>query len=216
MSTTSFVRSTGERSGPMRSAFAQSTATRTRSSASSGSSRSSPSSCMNAYSRGTAPWPQSSISASLPRLRNASVIASSEPSASPSGFSCVTTRKRSCARSVSATACRSVWLVVIVGGQLVDQLCHPHATLDREIVLERQFGSPLHPELAAEPRLEQPMRGLEPLERRAPLARVAEHAHVDGGDAQVGARDDAGDRHQADPRVLQLGQRLPHDLPHRL
>ena len=60
-------------------------------------------------------------------------------------------------------------LCVILGCELVDQLAHPHATLDRRIVLEGQLRGPLHPQLAREPRLQQPVRGLEPAQRRAPL-----------------------------------------------
>src|SRR5665647_1873441 len=213
MSMTSFVRSTGAASGPIRSAFAQSTATRTRSPTSSGSSRRSPSSCMKPYSRGTAESPDRNISTSLPSWRSATVVASSEPSASPSAFSCVTTRKRSCARSASATACRSVFCAIPVGGELVDELCHTDATLDREIVLEGQLRSPLHPELPRELSLQQPVRCFQPGERRPLLAGVSEHAHVHRRDAQIGARHHAGDRHEADPRVLQLGQRLRQDLP---
>src|SRR5665647_398341 len=216
MSMTSFVRSTGAASGPIRSAFAQSTATSTRSPTSSGSSRRSPSSRMKSYSRGTAESPDRNISTSLPSWRSATVVASSEPSASPSAFSCVTTRNRSCARSASATACRSVFCAITVGGELVDQLCHTDATLDGEIVLEGQLRCPLHPELPCELSLQQPVRCLEARERRPLLARVPEHAHVHGRDAQVGARHDAGDRHEADPGVLQIGQRFRQDLPDRL
>src|SRR5438132_1732713 len=213
MFTTSLERSTCAGSGPIRSAFAQSTATSTRSSMSPGSSRRTPSSCRKAYSRGSGPPPDRYISTSLPSWRSATVVASSEPSASPSGFSWVTTRNRSCARRASTTECRSVICGIVVGGELIDQLCHANATLDRRIVLERQLWSPLHSELAGKPALKQPMSSLEPGERRTLLARVAEHADVDRRHAEVGARHDSGDRDEADPRVLQLGQRLRHDLP---
>src|SRR5664279_431030 len=215
MSITSFVCSTGAGSGPIRSALAQSTATRTRSATSAGSSRRTPSSCMKLYSCGIAELPDRNISTSLPSWRSATVVATSEPSASPSGFSCVTTRNRSCARRASVTACRSVVCVITVRGELVDQLRHSDAALDREIVLERQLRSSLHSELARQLRLQQPVRSLEPGERRAPLARIPEDADVHRRDPQVGARHHAGDRHEADPRILQLGQRLRQDLPDR-
>ena len=79
------------------------------------------------------------MTASLPSCRSASVIASSEPSASPSGFSCETTTKRSCSRSASATACRSR-RVIFVSGELVDQAGHAHAALDRRIVSKASWG----------------------------------------------------------------------------
>src|SRR4051812_36663402 len=133
---------------------------------------------MNAYSRGSGGPPARYMTTSLPRSRSASVIASSEPSASPSGFSWVTTRKRSCSRNAAATACRSV-CVVILGSELVDQATHPHAPLDRRIVLERQLRGPLHSELPREAALQHAVRGLGPDERPQPLLLRAEHAHVD-------------------------------------
>src|SRR4026209_2238560 len=91
------------------------------------------------------------MTVSLPSWSRASLVASSDPSASPSGFSWVTSRKRSCERTASATACRS--LVVCVWGELIDQLGHPDAALDRRIVFEGQLGSPLHSQLARHARL---------------------------------------------------------------
>src|SRR5207244_7597543 len=117
--------------------------------------RASPSKGMNEYSRGRGESPARYITVSLPSWRSASVVASSEPRASPSGFSCVTTRKRSCARSASATASRSL----VVWGELIDQLCHAHAALDRRIVLEGQLRGPLHSKLACKSSLQQAMCG---------------------------------------------------------
>src|SRR5947209_19839972 len=98
------------------------------------------------------------MTTSLPSWRNASVVERSEPRASPSGFSWVVTRKRSLARSASATACRSA---VVLWGELIDELCHAHAALDRRIVLEGELGSSLHPEFACQPRLQQTVRSVE-------------------------------------------------------
>src|SRR6185312_3866512 len=114
----------------------------------------------NPYSAGTGASPLRYITASFPLARRPSVSPSCEPSASPSGFSCVTTRKRSSARSVSATACRSLVVVVIwlphrrqFGGQLVDQLRHPNASLDRLVVFEGEMRGTPQRELAVDPRL---------------------------------------------------------------
>src|ERR1041384_46328 len=95
------------------------------------------------------------IAESLPSVSRASFIARIEPSASPSGFSCVTSRKRSFARIASATATRSL----AIGRELVDQLAHANPLLHRSIVFERQLGSSLHSELVREPRRQNAVRG---------------------------------------------------------
>src|SRR5579862_3734679 len=212
MSSLSFATISGVGSGPMRSAFAQSMATSTRSDMSSGTSRLRSSNGMNAYSRGSGASPLRYMTASLPIWRSASVAASSEPRESPSGFSWLTTRKRSFARSASTMARRSL----VVWGELIDQMCHAHAALDGRIVLERQLRSPFHSELAGEPRLEQPVRRREPLQGGPPLPCRAEHAHVHRRVPEIRCRVDAGHGDEADARVLQLGQRLCEHLPDRL
>src|SRR5579864_5765941 len=211
-SSLSFASMSRPGSGLMRSAFAQSTATSTRSATSSGTCRVTSSSGMNAYSRGSGESPLRYMTASLPSWRRARAVASSDPSESPSGFSWLTTRKRSFARRASATALRS-----LVGwGELIDEVGHAHAALDRGIVLERQLRSPLHPELAREAALQQPVRRGEALERRLPLPRRAEDAHVHGRMVEVGRRHDACDGDEADARVLQFRERLPEDPADRL
>src|SRR5438067_12611767 len=103
---------------------------------------------MNAYSpgRGASPW--SAITTSLPSCSRPSFAARSEPRASPSGFSCVVTRKRSCERRASTTAARS-----FVSGELIDELCHADPALDRGLVLEGQLGGSLQSQLPRHPRL---------------------------------------------------------------
>src|SRR5499427_8209868 len=202
-------------SSPIRSSLAQSTATKTRSDASCGRSRTSSSSGMNAYSRGSGVVPARYITASLPSCRRASVAARSDPSASPSGFSCVTTRNRSCCRSASAIAFRSVVCVIVVRRELVDQAGHAHAALDRRIVLEGQLGGPLQPELARNPRLEDAVRRLEAEKARSLLATRAEDAHVDGRVPEIGSRVHGGHRDEPDAWVLELGKRLREHVLHR-
>src|SRR5919198_2635616 len=193
----------------IRVSFAQSTASRTRVSASSGQSRCSPSSAMNAYSpgRGASPW--SVITASLPSCTSPSFAARSEPSASPSGFSCVVTRKRSCERRASTTAARS-----FVSGELIDELCHADPALDRRIVLEGQLGGSLQSQLPGQPCLEEAVRGGEALEALLALPLRAQDAHEDAGVAEVGRRADAGDGDEADAGVLQLADALREHLLH--
>src|SRR3712207_2285279 len=192
-------------SGPSRLSFAQSTATRTRSAASSGSVRRSSSSSIHEYSPGIGAEPERNMTASLPSRSSASFVASSEPSASPSGFSCVVTRKRSCARSASTTARRSS---AVVWSELIDQSGHADPALDRRIVLERQLRGPFHSQLPAEPRLEDAVRGSEPVETRLALSLRPEDAHEHARVAEVRRRLHAGDRDEADPRVLELADSL--------
>src|SRR2546423_15028187 len=109
---------------------------------------------MNEYSSGSSLAPPTNITLSLPRLSSASFAARIEPSASPSGFSCVTSRNRSRSRRACTTASRSL----IVGGELVDQLRHLDAALDGRIVFEGQLRGPLQPQLGRQPRLHHPVR----------------------------------------------------------
>src|SRR5258708_34951849 len=101
------------------------------------------------------------MTASLPSWGRASVVASSEPSESPSGFSWLTTTKRSFARTASATARRSL----VVWGELIDEVGHAHTPLDGRIVLEGQLARSLHPQFAREPALKKTVRGAQSLER---------------------------------------------------
>src|SRR5262245_581024 len=96
---------------------------------------------------------------SFPSCARARCMASSDPSASPSGCSCEVTRNRSPARSVSTTAAMSLFVVIArlfgAGIQGVDQLGHPDALLDRLIVLEDQLRGPPEMELLVDLRLQQ-------------------------------------------------------------
>src|SRR5579862_7222380 len=121
------------------------------------------------------------MTASLPSASSPSFIARIDPSASPSGFSCVTRRKRSCSRIASATAVRSL----AIRRELVDQLAHANALLHRSIVCEGQLRGSLHSQLAGETRLEHAVRGGESLERRGALALLPEHADEDARVAEI-------------------------------
>ena len=49
----------------------------------------------------------------------------------------------------------------VVWGELIDELGHAHAALDRRIVFEGQLRSPLQSQLPGDPRLKQAVRRLE-------------------------------------------------------
>src|ERR687887_1340437 len=183
----------------IRVSFAQSTASRTRVSASSGQSRCSPSSAMNAYSpgRGASPW--SVITASLPSCLSPSFAARSDPSASPSGFSCVVTRKRSCERRASTTVARS-----FVSGELIDEFCHADPALDRRIVLEGQLGGSFDSQLPRDAGLEDAVGGGETCQALLALPLRPEDADEDPRVAEIRRGADAGDGDEADPWILQV------------
>src|SRR5919199_6727241 len=104
---------------------------------------------------------------SFPSVSSASFVASSDPSASPSGFSCVVSRNRSPSRNAAAAAARSS--LVVVWGDLIDQLRHAGGALDGRIVLEGQLRGPLHSQPPRDPPLQHAVRRLEALERPLPL-----------------------------------------------
>src|SRR5581483_2592915 len=126
------------------------------------------------------------MTASFPSASSASFIARIEPRASPSGFSCVTSRKRSLARIASAAARSSLM------SELVDQLAHPHARLDARVVLEGKCRGSLQSQLAREARLEDAVRCSQPFER--PLADPVgpEDADEDARMTEVGRGLDSG------------------------
>src|SRR5919204_1899847 len=197
----------------IRLSFAQSTASRTRSETSSGQRRRSSASGMNAYSPGSGASPWSTISASLPSCLSARCIARSEPSASPSGFSCVVIRKRSLLRIASATAVSSL---AVVWGEFIDQLGHADPALDRRIVLERELRSAFQMQLASDARLQNGVRRLQGSDRLHSLPLRAEHRDEHARMAEIGRRLDAGDGDEADSWVLELPHSLRQDLPDRL
>src|SRR6266576_4928585 len=126
---------------------------------------------MNPYSPGSGASLCSAMTVSLPSCTSARFAASSEPRASPSGFSCVVRTKRSFSRIASATAVRSL---AVVWGELIDQLCHADPTFDRRIVLEGQLRSPFHAQFASELGLKQRTRCFQTGQRLRTLSLGAE------------------------------------------
>src|SRR5262249_60599192 len=113
----------------------------------------------------------STITLSLPSWSSASLVPRIDPSASPSGFSCVVSVKRSLFRIASTTAARSL---SVVWGELIDQLRHPDPALNRRIVFEGQLRRPLHAELAGKSRLQDRVGCLQSLDRLLTLPLCAE------------------------------------------
>src|SRR5215208_1250524 len=220
-STTSAARASGSSLSPIRRALAQSTASSTRSSVSSGSDRRSSASSRNRYSAGSGASPARYITTSFPSDRSPSDAASSDPSASPSGFSCVTTVKRSWSRIAPTTASRSLCVVVAVwlisgrkrARELVDQRRHPDALLDRRIVFERQLRRPFQAQLPGDPRLDDAVRGFEAGERRPALVLVSEHGDEHDALSQVARDPHRRHGHEPDPWILQSRDRLRDDGP---
>ena len=158
------------------------------------------------------------ITESLPSCASMWCSASSEPSASPSGPSWVVSRKRSPARSSSATSvertrrcARRLAATASLTRRAAWQTRTPRSR--RLVVVEAQGRGALDPHLAGDRRLEHAVRGGEPRERRLALGLVAEHADVDARRAQVRACLHGGHGHESDPWVLELGRdRRPDHL----
>src|SRR6478736_8823119 len=187
------VVASSRRSSVSRVSCAQSTATRILSPASSGRSRRRPCAARsrNEYSAGNGAAPASTMTVSLPSSTSARCIAISDPSASPSGFSCEVTRNRSPTRRASATASMSVvvWLIgrlcryvgdLGAGVQIVDQLRHPDAVLDRLIVFEQELRRSAQMQLAVHARLQDPGGSLERGQGPESPLLAAVHAQPDG------------------------------------
>ena len=145
---------------------------------------------MKPYSPGSGASPQSNITSPCRARRARGAVASSEPSASPSGFSCVVTSEaRRASGSRPRPPLRSVVVCVSVSGASSSiSLRHAHAALDRRIVFERQIGVRFSLQLAA--RAAPGGRRARPRarERRCALLLAAEDADADPRLAQVGRR----------------------------
>ena len=127
--------------------------------------------------------------ASLPSAVSTWCIATSEPSASPSGFSCVASTKRSRVaelgehlRARRRGAVRAAHSPTLPLEQLVDA----QAALDRVVVDEVQRRRVLEPQLAGDPALQEAVGGAQAVQR-APRARRASPStrHVDACVAKV-------------------------------
>src|SRR5579872_92541 len=207
-------------SAGLRSRFPQSRNTIVRSSRSSGGAVTRPSSGRKSYSCGSGNSDSAmNISESLPRELSTLCIATSEPSASPSGCSWVIAISLAAERSSSRTRARSGPdpLSPIVRMLLVEQLGDAHPSLHGFVEAEGQQRRVLERQLRGEPALEEPVRSLQRLQRLLALGLVAEDAHIYARVAQVGAGFDCRHGYEADSWVGEIfGDRIAEDRPHRL
>src|SRR5664280_287234 len=192
----------------MRFSFAASRASSGRPRSLSGSPRTRSSSGMKRYSKGSGAVPGRNIVLRLPSWSSASLSASIEPSASPSGLSCTEMTKSSWSRIPCATALRSAFVIVIGRSELFDQFVHANRIFGGRIVLEGELRDSLDAKLAVQPRLEHAVGGVQRFDRSRDLLLRAEHADVDACSTQVGGRPHRGDGDKTDTRILEQGQCL--------
>src|SRR5882757_7025575 len=192
-------------SAALRSRFPQSRNTTVRSSTSAGGEVISPGGARNRYSLGSgrSRSPTNGL-LSLPSAVRISCIAASEPSASPSGFSWVTTISLSAERSAPSTCSRFELDPFSVICRLPQQFVDPRGVVDRVVVLERQLRRALQRQLRRDPRLQEPVRRAQALDRLGASVLVSEHAHIHAGMAQVRTGFDGGHGHKSDARILQV------------
>src|SRR4051794_32038096 len=158
------------------------------------------------------------ITLSLPRAVRTLCMPTSEPSASPSGFSCVTRAKR-CAPRISSRTCsrEEAPPFSLIGAHLPQDLLDARGALGGVVVDELQRRRALHPQLSAHPRLQDAVGGLQPRQRRLALLVRSEHADEHPRMAQVGTRLYVGDGHESDAGVLEvLKNCVAQHLAHRL
>src|SRR3954451_3357204 len=155
---------------------------------------------------------------SLPSAVSTLCMPTSEPSASPSGFSWVTSTKR-CAERISARTCsrEEVPPFSLIAGHLAQDLLDARGALGGVVIDELEGGRALHPQLAAHARLQDPVGGLQPRQRRLALLVGAQDADEHPRMAQVGTRLYVGDGHESDAGVLEvLKNCVAQHLAHRL
>src|SRR5918992_3114315 len=173
----------------VRSMFPQSRNTSTRSARSSGGSVTSPSRWMKRYSYGSGN--SSAVrkaTASLPSAVRTCCIAASEPTASPSGRSCVVSRNLSLLRSV-AIACSRVGREPLsdtsVPGLALEQLLDPLRAVEGVVVDEVERRRVLEVQLLRHAPLEEAVGRAQPVKRAPADAAVAQDGHVHPRLAQV-------------------------------
>ena len=197
----------------IRSMLPQSRNTIARSSTSSGGAPTRRSKVQLRYSQGSGNSSgEMYISESLPSCSRMRCIASSEPSASPSGFSCVVSRNRSAWRSAATTWSCSVATVT----RRAAPRCASRARIDSSYEKTERRGA-LHAQLPGDRLLHEPVRGAQAGQRLLLLLGAAEHAHEHASVAKVGACVYGGHRHESYARVVEaLRDSAREDLPDRL
>ena len=218
----------------VRAMLPQSRNTMIRSDRSAGGSVISPSSPMNRYSYGSGNSSAvRNATESLPSAVRMCCIAASEPTASPSGRSCVVSRNLSWSRSVASAWSRvgraplSDTRVPPVGvprgnhvfGLALEQLLDPLRAVERVVVHEVEGRRVLEVQLVGHPPLQVAVRRPQAVERAPAHRSAAQDGHVYPRLAQVWGCIDCCHRDESDPWILQLGrdctgQDLPHGLVH--
>ena len=148
------------------------------------------------------------IRQSLPSAVRMPCMAISEPSASPSGFSWVTTTSLSASRSscedLVAGRAAAVGQSSLAGRSSSSSVIRMPA-VDRVVVLEGQRGRVLERQLGRPAaRCRKPCAERSPSSVSLAAGVVAEHAHVDASVAQVRAGLDSGHGHESNARVLEI------------
>src|SRR5579884_84691 len=121
------------------------------------------------------------ITLSLPSVVRISCIATSDPSASPSGFSWVTTTSLGAPRSSSSTSsrlARSPFSAMILPRFVAKELGDPHPAVHRFVVLKGQRRRVLERQLRGQHALQEPVRGAQAREALGALLLVSENAHI--------------------------------------
>src|ERR1700761_24367 len=182
-------------SAGLRSMLPQSRNTIVRSPTSAGGSETSPSRGRKPYSWGSGrSWASMNMTQSLPISVRIARIATSEPIASPSGFSWATTTSRPASRSSERTRSRAERSPLAVTGLLlglalllVDQLRDAHPLVHRVVVLEGERRRVLERQLIGEAPLEEAVGRAQAIHAGHALGVAAENAHVDASVAEIGA-----------------------------
>src|SRR5688572_2637970 len=154
----------------VRSMFPQSRNTKIRSLRSSGGSVTRPSRWMKRYSYGSGNSSAvRNATASLPSAVSTCCIAASEPTASPSGRSCVVSRNLSWSRSVASAWARVAEepLSDTSVDLALDQLLDPLRAVEGVVVDEVERRRVLEVQLVRHPPLEEAVRGAQAVERAA-------------------------------------------------
>src|SRR5918992_1477547 len=200
----------------MRSMLPQSRNTTVRSPTSAGGSPTRSSKVHSRYSHGRGNSSgDMNMTVSLPSCLRIQCMASSEPSASPSGFSWVVRSSLSAWRSSSTT-----WpCSVATGGIRVffQKLADSHPPINRLVIEELQGRCPLEAKFGGDRPLQKTVGGTQARERRSPLILPTQHTYVNAGVAKVWRGFDRSYRDKSDSGVLEpLGQARGQHLPHRL
>src|SRR5512140_1916749 len=151
--------------------------------------------------------------ATFPIFRRARASASSDPIASPSGFSWQAMRKRSFSRRTRQIAERSPLIRILLSlGNIAEDRVDPGAAVERVVVVELQFGGVPQTEEMAELPPQETGGPTERLRHGRTLLRWNEGGVVHVGDPKVGSDGNIGDGDRRQPGVVHLPQQEEGEL----